>query len=268
VKRKTVRCLVYSDSHCGQEFGLTHPDFDATPNDTTSPRYRHYRLRRKMWDFFDETIKMLQPIDIVFDLADNIDGKGDASAGTELILPKLAEQIDCATACLQHIGAGAVYMVYGTPYHVGRDNCEDTIAKNVGAVKIGDHDFLRVNNTVFDYSHFVGGGALPTSAFAPLARERLNNMLWNEHDEYPKANIILRGHTHRCVVASEPGNWLAMTCPALQLSSKFGRSRIRSVVHFGLVWFDVADDEFVWPNVVVKRLRSSRQELMVYEPGK
>ena len=263
---KPVRVVVETDLHSGHEFALTHPDFDSQPHDTGCARYENWLIRRRMYAWYSETLERLQPIDILFNLGDNVDGKGQASDGTELILPKLSEQVDCASACIEQAKANDVYMVYGTDYHDGKDSCGDLIAKNVKAVKIGDHDYLKVNNTVFDYAHHVGNSQLPHTRFTPIARERLNNLLWAEHDEYPKADVILRGHVHYCVIAAEPDGWLAMTCPGLQLSSRFGRSRIRTVIHFGLTWFDVDDAAFQYPTVELRRLHSARKELMVYSP--
>ena len=251
------RVVVMSDPHCGQEFGLTHPDFDSRPNDIDSIRYRAYRLRAKMWEWYRDKLAVLQPIHVLLDLGDNIDGKGEKSAGNELILPKLEDQCECASACILEAKAKRIFMVRGTPYHVGKDNCEDGIAKAVKAEKIGDHDYISVNGCVFDYAH-----AISRSETA-LTRERVTNLLWSEHDEFPKANVILRGHQHYSLFVGEAGNWLSMIAPGLQLSSKFGRTIAKRVIHFGLVWFDVQDDGQYSFNVEIKYLRRAKDELIV-----
>jgi hypothetical protein len=242
---------------------LTFPDFDSKPTDTSSLKYAAYKARRLGWANFVEGVQSLQPIDILINCGDNIDGRGEASGGTELLLPKRTEQVDMAAEVIKSIKAKKIFMVRGTPYHVGKDdNYEDAIATAVKAEKIGDHDYISVNGLVFDYAHTVGGSALPNGRFAPLARERLLNLLWAEHDEFPKADVILRGHRHYHAYCGEPG-WLAMTIPGLQSSSHFGRIQVRYTIHTGLVWFDVeSKEDFTWDSIIW-RLRNKMRELVV-----
>ena len=257
-----MRLVAISDMHCGHELGLTHPDFDSKPNDVESPKFHLYQFRRKMWDFYAETLNALQPIDVLIDGGDNIDGRGEASGSTELLTTKQTEQCDMAVAAIQEVEAKKIFLVRGTPYHVGKqEDYEDIIAASVKADKIGDHDYLDVHGVVFDYAHEVGMSILPHTRFAPIARERFLNLLWAEHGEYPKADVILRGHAHYLAFCGE-ADWLAMTLPGLQLSSKYGRRKIRYTIHFGLVSFDIENkDDYSW-RPYIKRLHKASQELI------
>ncbi len=262
-KRKTV--VVASDLHCGHQVGLTHPDFDARPQDSRSDAYHLWKLRRSCWNFVVDKAAQLQPIDLLIVNADCIDGKGDKSGATELITVDRNEQCDMAIAGIEQFNAGNTVMSYGTSYHTGvREDFEDQIAKSVGALKIGSHDWVDVNGLVFDYRHHVGSSVIPHGRHTAVARERLWSVLWAERGEYPRGDVIIRSHVHYFAYCGG-SDWLAMTTPALQAyGSKFGARRASGVVDYGFVSFDVTSREsYEWREHILRFKRQKPKVLKI-----
>jgi hypothetical protein len=174
----------------------------------------------------------------------------------------LSNQIANAEACaraVQFAGKPRRIMSRGTPYHVGGDSdYEDALAMNLGAT-LKDHPFFTFGGVIFDMKHKVGASSIPHGRGTPIARERLWNLLWAEHEEQPKAQVIARSHTHYCYYVGEPG-WLALTTPALQAAAtKYGGRQCSGTVHWGVVVFECDGGEFDW-RVYTVGLKSNKVE--------
>jgi hypothetical protein len=255
------RIIVVSDLHCGHVSGLTPPHYQYSEVDGSTTKHNKWaKLQRELWIQFENLLEKFKPFDIGFELGDLIDGKESKSGGTELIYTDRNSQVDMAVECLQNISdranKGFKWIgVYGTAYHTsgeGGEDWESIIAERCGFEKIGSHESVDVNGCIFDLKHHIGGSSIPHGRFTAPAKERLWNVLWNERDLRPKANVILRGHVHYATFCGEPG-WVAMTVPALQgMGTKYGARYCSGTVHWGLTIFDVADDgSFQWDQSVV-----------------
>ncbi len=259
------RVVVVSDFHCGHKVGLTHPDFDARPKRTRTQAWDFFRLRRKCWDFVARRAEKLQPVDLLIVNGDCIDGKGGKSGGTELLTTDRDEQCAMAVAVIEQFRAETILMSHGTPYHTGSgEDWENSIAKDVDAHKIGNHDFASVNGVVFDYRHYVGRSVIPHGRHTAVAREKLWSILWSERGEYPASDIILRSHVHYHAFCGGPG-WLAMTTPALQAyGSKFGARIATGVVDYGFVHFDVGGEgDWSWDSHILRFRNPKRQVIKI-----
>jgi len=237
--RDFVRVLVMGDTHCGHRAGLTPPHWWQQPD----PESILPGLQRRLWGGFKAGVNACKPIDLLLHMGDAIDGKGTRSGGTELLTTDRAEQVKMAVQCIAQVEAPKVIMVYGTPYHVGvEEDWEDEVAEKAKA-EIHDQAWPQVYNTVFDIAHKIGSSSIPHGRGTALAREKLWNGLWAEHEEQPRANILLRGHVHYRFVVGEPGGWHAYTCPALQAAAtKYGGRQCSGTVHLGFYTFDVYPD--------------------------
>lgn len=248
--RKYTRVLTIGDYHCGQRAGLTHPDFEI--NSFVDPH--HHAIRRAGWNYYKATVDALKP-DIVIFNGDAVDGKGQASGGTELLYSDRNVQVNMAVAALEAIpGNPKIVMSYGTAYHTGKEeDFEDQIAKQVKALKIGGEDVIDVNGLVINYRHHVGSSQTPYSRQTAVAKEALWNQLWSLRGEYPLADVLLRSHVHYHTFTGGHG-WLAMTLPALQgYGSKYGGRRMSGTVDFGLVHFDVTSKEdYSWHSHILR----------------
>ena len=91
--------------------------------------------------------------------------------------------------------------------------------------------------------HHLGGSASPPSRFTAMSKEQVRNLLWHDHDQQPRADLIVRAHTHRPHGCYEPNSWHGICLPALQgLGSKFGARRSKGLpVRFGFAYLEVED---------------------------
>jgi predicted MPP superfamily phosphohydrolase len=255
-KNKSKRIVVISDTHCGHITGLTPPEWHMSTNNKSSSFFQkknlYAKLQREMWKWYVDVLKSLQPIDILFTLGDLIDGRGEASGGTELITTDCNEQCEIAIECLKPVNAKEVAMVYGTPYHTGkRTDYEDVIAKEFNAT-IDDHLFVNVNGTVFDLRHKVGNSSVPYGRSNQISRQKLHNIVWADKDLQPNSDVILRGHVH-CDTFVGDHSWLGMTVPGLQWYSKYGCRQCDNIVNIGLTYFDVdGKGGYTWGQEIAK----------------
>lgn len=246
-----MRLLITSDWHVGHRVGLTPTEY----NPKTALDMKGYDVRSWIWDWFQERIARLRPFEVHVNNGDAVDGPGEKTGGTEEITTNCEAQAEIVAAIMGFVGAPRKYIIYGTGYHTG--NAEDW--ESVAAVRAGAQADTILNlqpegtNTVFNFKHHVGGSQTPMGRHSPLSREHLWNLLWNEHGEYPKANVIVRSHVHYYDYAGG-FNWLAMTTPALQgYGSKFAR-RLSGIVDIGFVYFDIdPDGGYTWKAEIIKR---------------
>ena len=239
---KPKRVVVISDLHCGHIVGLTPPGWD---NDRPKAHLKKsYLMRRAIWDFYKQTIKELQPIDILLVNGDCIDGRNEGRGSTELLYVDRDDQAEMAVECILEAKAETVVMAYGTGYHTGtEEDWERPIAQAVKAKKIGSVDAINVNGLVINYRHFISGSQVPHGRHTATARERTWNTLWALRDEYPLAQIVIRSHVHYFGFCGD-GQGVAFTTPALEgYGSKFGARLLSGLVDIGLIFFDVTDKE-------------------------
>ena len=244
----TKRIIVIGDLHCGHLAGLTPPPWQIESNaESTTKRNKFHDLQKELWMNFENLIEAHKPFDLGFSMGDSIDGKGAKSGGTEQITSDRNEQVDMAVFIhnkirdvskpdFQWIG------VYGTTYHVaseGGEDFESQVAKDAHFTKIGSHEWVDVNGCIFDLKHHVGSSSIPHGRYTSIAKEKLWNVLWAEHDYQPHSNVIIRGHVHYAAFCGQPG-WVAMSIPALQgMGSKFGSRICSGTVDWGITVFEV-----------------------------
>jgi hypothetical protein len=189
------------------------------------------------------TLKSIGKVDYVFDIGDNIDGKGTRSGGSELITADCNEQCYMAIACNSQIKvANKGVMVYGTPYHTGvSDDDEPKIARELGW-KLGSHEQPTINGAVFDLKHKVGSSKKKELRYTAIANEIVANREWASEGQQKLADCVIRGHVHYYKYV-EDENSMGFTSPALQgYGSKFGGRQCSGRVNVGLVLIEVEDD--------------------------
>lgn len=259
------RVLILSDLHCGHRVGLT-PEPWQYPVKSDAVRYKWGKVQRQCWKWYVDSLKEHGPFDVVILNGDAVDGKGFRSGGTEQITTDRLEQVEMAALCVREAQTKdtKVIVVRGTPYHCGADeDLEDALAREVGAIKVGNHEWPNVEGVVFDVKHAVGSSSVPHGRHTAISRERLWGLLWAERGEAPKADVFIRSHVHYHSFAGGPG-WLAMTTPALQsLGSKYGAKMCAGVVDFGFVVFDCEDGAYSWEAVMHTVASAVPRELKV-----
>lgn len=263
MERNFKRFLTVGDLHCGHRVGLTPPEFDYAVEDD-----RYYRVRRELWNAYADAVDAIQPIDIMLVNGDCCDGKGQKSGATELIRTDMNSQVAMAQSCILYAKPKKIVMTYGTGYHVspGGEDWEKVLADRLTAqlgyeVTIGAHEWYDINGTVFDCKHKVGSSSVPYGRGTPISKDRFWNLVWAEFDEQPKADVLIRSHTHAAKVDGEPGTYMAYILPALQgQGSKFGGRVCQGTVHFGIMWFDCYEGGGYRPNWKIIRVLSQRRE--------
>jgi len=243
-KRKK-RLVVIADLHSGHRVGLTPPKYQwMVGKDPDHVWAKYARIQKECWAWYEKTARALKPIDILVVNGDCIDGRGERSGGVELITGDRSEQCDIAAESIKLWGAKHIIMVRGTPYHTGdKEDWEDVIYRRVRAEKIGEHEWIDINGTVFDFKHHIGSSTIPHGQFTAVARDQLWNALWAEAEYQPRADWIIRSHVHYCRWCGGfrgAREWQAFITPALQaMGSRFGARRCSNLVDFGLAHWDI-----------------------------
>lgn len=233
---KKKRALVISDLHCGHQVGLTPPGYHVP---VTSDRQEKWAaVREDLWSYFSDAVEKWRPYDILVVNGDALEGKGVRSGGTELIHSDRSEQCKIAEMVIRYIKAPVIRMTYGTASHTGtEEDWEDIIARAVGA-RIGSHEWLEINGTVFDFKHKIGSSQIPHGRLTAIAREILWNREWAVRGLQPKADVLIRSHNHyyeHC----DHDECLGFVTPALQgFGSKFGARECSGTVDIGILVFD------------------------------
>ena len=239
------RVLIIADLHCGHRFGLTHPDFDARPDcDPGQKAYKRYRLRRHFWTWFITAIEALRPIDVLIVNGDLIDGKGGKSGGIEMLTTDRTEQTDMAAVTIDLINAPRVYITFGTPYHSGvNETWESEVARKIDHCNEIDTQLLiNVNDVIFHCKHYVGRSDTPYGKYTALGREMTWASLKQHEGIFPRGSLItVRSHCHYLVQIVDGPDQEGIVTPALQLCTIYGGTTKSSIIHTGLVYYDVED---------------------------
>ncbi len=251
-----TRVLLWGDSHCGSNVGLTPPAYQTkfTPNPKTEEHRtlnKWANLQKECWNWYVDKIEALKPIDKLFYLGDGIDGTGHRSGGTELIYVDRKIQVQLAIEAIEVVEAKDMVMVYGTPYHTGQsEDFEMDIAHHFGC-KIGGHEWEEVNGCMFDLKHKQGNCDNPATGLFQQIRDHRE---WAGLGEQPRADVLVRAHTHRfCIVKLE--DCIGISNPALMAyGTKFGARQCSKKVQFGLVALDVWPDGVIVEHIHIAKL--------------
>ena len=257
---RPTRLLPIADFHCGSEVGLTPPVYQYKCIDnpiSTEHRRRNKlaRLQKECHDWYINTLDLFRPIDKVYIVGDCTDGNGSRSGGVEQITTDRKKQASMAIEVIEEIGCKDIGMVYGTAYHTGdAEDFEVDIATHFGA-KIGSHEWEEINGVVFDFKHDQSSTKNPGTS---LYNAVIDNQEWALLGEQPKADVLIRAHTHRyCTIQTE--GCLAISLPSLQAyGTKFGERKCSRKVQFGMMVLDIWPDGVIVPQVEIAKLVGHR----------
>lgn len=241
------RAIFASDSHCGHKVGLTPPEY-----------FYHGKVgevQATLWDFWVERIEKWKPFDIAIIDGDLVDGKGERSGGTELYTTDRLEQAHIAYECFKQIGADKYRIVAGTPYHSGvNEDFEKAVVlefqKNGhDCGELQDHGYYEINGKNIDVKHYIANSSVHHGRATPVLKDLDANTFWNLADVEPKADIAIRAHVHKSLLAYQDERF-GFVLPSLQgLGTKFGARRCSGVVEFGFLVIDIPDnprDDIKW----------------------
>lgn len=239
-KKNFKRVVVLADLHCGHRVGLTPPDWQSD-----APGGKYLLIQQQLWEAYAGWIEQAKPIDYLFVNGDSIDGKGDRSGGTELITSDREKQCrmahDAITIC--EVPGHNIVMTKGTGYHVGNDeDWEEILSEYLDAKACKSHEWPSIDGIVFDLKH-QPAGSTNVAYNSVIGKDKLSNVIWEEYNAQPKAQVIIRSHLHRASSVCEP-LWVGILTPALQgAGTKFGARRCSMRVDFGITVIDIHQGE-------------------------
>ena len=260
----TTTGIILSDTHCGHLFGLTPPEYQLTPQQASSSRFRQkaFEWQQATWDWFSEETALLGPIDRLVSNGDALEGKGFRSGSTELLTADRREQVKIAESVINHLGPKAVTVIRGTPSHTGDDeDWEDLLADYLGT-EAQDHAWLQHGDIVMDFKHHLGSSTVPRSPPPALARDTVWNLLWSERGLQPRSNFFVRSHLHEYFQIGN-ADFTALVTPALQGWTKYGAKRMSKTITYGFVSFRFDDEGFSWkPHILQPTFAKAIAELI------
>jgi hypothetical protein len=218
----------------------------------------HEMQERVLWPFFTKEMEAAQPLDVAALNGDLIDGRQPRNGGKQLWAPRRDDQCANAVAIAQTTGAGRYSLTLGTPYHNGEvENWEQSIAKELGASEAVAEHAYDVGGVAVNMAHHMGNTKSVPSRLTALSNEQARQLLWADAGQQPRADVIVRSHTHRTMFGGSWGdNWCALSTPALcGLGDDFGARTYRGLpVHFGFLVLVVKSRREWWIEHHILRL--------------
>ncbi len=155
------------------------------------------------------------------------------------------------------------FLSHNTAYHSSSqaEDFEYNIADKVGAT-IEGRLFFEVEDMMIDARHKVASSIVPYGRATPLIRDMVWNSLKSAENEEPRANLIIRSHTHYHLWVETP-NKIMFTTPALQLSrGRFGSRECVGETHWGAIRLKINKGQIVGKEVNVWKLIGQRQRII------
>ncbi|MDD5358319.1 MAG: hypothetical protein PHX80_04180 [Candidatus Nanoarchaeia archaeon] len=237
------RILVIADNHAGHLFGLCLKQFKPPIESPWFSKVIEWQEKTAPW--FKKEIDKVRPFDALIWNGDALDGKGERSGGTELLTSDRIDQIQIAKDIYEFINPPTAHMIYGTPYHSGREeDWERVLARELG-IDIGSHSWIECEGVTIDFKHKVSGSVIPHGRRTGPERARLWNRLWAERSLQPKADLIVRSHIHYYGYSGD-ADGAVITTPCLQGFTKYGAKECEGTTDFGFITIDCEGGNFTW----------------------
>jgi hypothetical protein len=206
------------------------------------------KMQEAMWGFVLKQVASLgRQIDVLVAMGDLIDGPGEKSGGTEQITTRNKKQCEMATEVMKLFGAKTNYIIRGTPYHTGnKDDNEDQIGSKDCKIKdIFDQQDFDFNGLIVDCKHDLpGGGGLPNSRFAAIAKEKLWAEIGFARQLRDDVDVVVRAHKHFYAKVEDSAS-MGVIVPCFQApigDSKYGR-RCSGILDLGFIIMDITSKE-------------------------
>jgi len=235
-----MRVVILADTHCGSRTGLTPPGWRYEEGSGDAERETLADWQRVLWDAYVHICKTLQPVDLLIGNGDLVDGRGSKTGGVEELEADRSRQAKMAARCIDEMHPLRTLLVAGTPYHSAEDgeDWDAEVAKYTKAECLGTEGYVDVRGLVLHVKHFAPSSIIPHGRFTGPSREYLWLALRALHQDYPRANVVIRSHAHYGIDA---GNryWRVIVTPCLQGGTRFGRKTGLREVDLGVTFLDV-----------------------------
>jgi len=254
------RMVVLSDLHSGHMLGLTPPAWQYSKDNEKLGEIA--RLQSEGWEWYTNAIKEVgKDVDILVCNGDLIDGRGDRSGNAEVITTDRMLQVAIGVEALEKWNAKKVFFTRGTPYHTGNgEEFENIAADRMGGI-IDDFLNLEVNGKVFNFKHKVGNSGVPYGKATPVLKQKVINQLETDYNDMPNADVVIRSHVHNMHIIQNSVGW-AITTPALQLNSRFGRQQCSGIIDYGFIVIDVYENGDIDVSPVLAKLNTNKPSII------
>ncbi len=257
---------IISDIHAGHYASICPPSWWYKVEGDRRDEWLKIRKKRRknqeeMWYAYK---KIVTPgVDVLFVLGDAIDGTGQKhNWQNELITSDRIEQIEIATRVINEWKAKKVIMVYGTPTHTGEtEDWEKLIQERIPNSYIASSIFCKIEGLKFHAKHHAASSSSPQGINTALTREVVWNLIRQDTQDEPRADILLRGHTHRFTYIDSFGK-IGISCPALQLPLGKSSRLFGGWTDWGCLTMAVHNKEVVSFNKHICKLQASRPKLI------
>lgn len=247
-----MRAVFLSDLHCGHVAG-------CTPGCVVNGE------GFQPFEWIMQTLDELRPIDACVCLGDAIDGNGARSGGTELSIVDRNEQAKIAAKILMQSMAKKYYMVCGTPYHSGPEECWDkVVGEMVFAEKIADRMKISFQGIIFDLKHKVGTSSVPHGMFTSAAKSGFINSVEAMRGADVGADVFIRAHRHSYSLSKAKGQ-IHIVLPGLQCGSRFCDRTVDDKPDFGLISVDINDGKMSIDDSRIMTVQTESSPFVTYE---
>ena len=232
---KPIRGIFISDTHCGDELGLTPPKW-IKQSSPLAPFMRDY------WSWYVAQLKDIGPVDICIDAGDMVNGNPKGNSRS-LVTNDMGDQVLIAIECREMIKAKKRVFCYGTDCHVGgATDWEKMVAYHFGE-DIETEVKLDLNGFRISAMHKRGfgkssspagnGGALGKAGVVTYIEEK---KIGNDHP-----HLMVSGHVHD-YAGYYNSEYEVMSLPALQIAHRDSTPYARGLVgvyDVGIISFTV-----------------------------
>ncbi|MHA1933494.1 MAG: hypothetical protein ACW96X_13195 [Promethearchaeota archaeon] len=276
--------VVFSDTHCGCQFGLSPLKIRLDAGgfyNSSSLQKKVFKMWRLWWDEYVPEFTRGEPYVIVVN-GDAIDGSHHKA--TTQVSQNIKDQrnifIEVMNSVLGCRNCKGLYMIRGTEVHVGKSaEDEEEIARTLGAIpdEFGNHSRydlwfrLGKHKSLLHFTHHIGVTSSAAYEMTAINKELVEayNEAGRWGDEPPDA--VIRSHRHRqgCIdVASEKGRALSLCTPGWQLKTPFvyrGTTGRVGTPQIGGYVLREGDEDPLYSRYKVWKVKRPKEETLNYD---
>jgi len=226
--------LGISDTHVGSMYGLCMPNMGFVLND----------VQQFLWDHWVAMCKAIGHVDCVICDGDMIEGI-NKKEGAKQTIPDVMIQVKMAKALLSMIDADKFVFTCGSPYHVGcNPNADQMLCEMMGGEYLEEDGNVDVDDIVIHVRHHASYSKNPDGRYNSQQKDAMIMRL-NED----KADIILRGHTHRFNYSGNIHN-ITISIPCWKSLDAFMRRSSSELPDCGYILMKIDGADYSWDQMV------------------
>ena len=202
-------------------------------------------VQQFLWDKWVSMICDVGEVDYVLCLGDMVEGLNKKEGALQTI-PNMVEQVKMAKTLLNMINVRKSFLfVQGSDYHTGSNpSADQLLCELMGGNWLDEDGNFVVDNIVFHIRHWQSYSKKPDGRYNSQQTEAMIMRL-NED----KADVILRGHTHRFNYSGNVHN-LNISTPCWKSLDRFMRRNSQELSDNGYITFIVDGSNYSWDQYI------------------